>query len=80
MMTMTASFAFCAIFVATVLSGFNYSWGFLLFVMLRTLLVVSVMLLAASVLTHIFDSALVRRMNAVVLGMVLAFALIFMNF
>ncbi len=79
MMTMTASFAFCAIFMATVFSAFNTGWAFMFFVILRTMLVVGVMLLAASILAFLFDNPLVRRMNAVVLGMIMAFSLVFLN-
>ncbi len=79
MVTMTASFVFCAFFVSTVLSGFTQGWAFMFFVIVRTMLIVGVMVLAASALSHIFDSAIVRRVNAAVLGMVLAFALVFFN-
>ncbi len=79
MVTMVASFIFCAIFIAVVLNGGYVGWLYIFFSVLKAFLLVGVMVFLASVITHAFGTAVVRRINSMVLGMVIAFALIFFN-
>ena len=79
MLTMTASFVFCAVFIAVMLNGSYVGWLYTFLSALKSVLLVGVMIFLASLIAHVFTTAMVRRINSMVLGMVMAFALIFFN-
>lgn len=79
MVMMTVSFVFCAVFVATVLSATSLPGIAALFAFIKAFMFVGLMILASALISSVFDAVLVRRVNAMVLGMVLAFALVLFN-
>ncbi len=79
MVMMTASFVFCAVFVTTFL-GMASVGGVQSFVfIMKAGVFVGIMILASALISRMFEAVLVRRVNAMVLGMVLAFALVLFN-
>ncbi len=79
MVMMTVSFVFCAVFVATVLGATTLPGFAAFFAFVKAFMFVGLMILASTLISTIFEAVLVRRVNAMVLGMVLAFALVLFN-
>lgn len=77
--TMTASFIFCSFFVSLMLNGNYHGLAFILFTIIKGVLVVGVMLVLAALVAFLFQKAMTRRLNSMLLGIVLAFLMIFFN-
>lgn len=79
MLMMTLSFSFCAVFVSTVLGTMSLGALGAVLVITKAVFFAGVMVMASALLASVFKATLVRRLNAMVLGMFLAFGFVIFN-
>ena len=77
-LTMTVGFVFAAVFVAVALQGELVGWMYIVFSILKALLLVTVMVLTGSIIAYSFENMVMRWMNSFLVGVVFAFAYIFL--
>lgn len=77
-LTMTVGFVFCAAFVAVALQGEIVGWMYIVFSILKAILLVTVMVVTGSIIAYSFDNMIMRWMNSFLVGVVFAFAFIFL--
>lgn len=77
-LTMTVGFVLCAAFVAVALKGQVVGWLYILFSVLKAVLLVTVMVITGSVIAYVFDNMIIRWLNSFFVGVIFAFAFIFL--
>lgn len=77
-LTMTVGFVICAAFVAVALQGEIVGWLYILFSVLKAVLLVTVMIITGSIIAYAFDNMIVRWLNSFFVGVIFAFAFIFL--
>lgn len=77
-LTMTIGFVLCAAFVTVALQGQVVGWLYILFSILKAVLLVTVMVLTGSIIAYVFDSMVMRWLNSFFVGVIFAFAFIFL--
>lgn len=77
-LTMTIGFVLCVAFVTVALQGEVVGWMYILFSVLKALLLVCVMVISGSIIAYVFDNLFMRWINSFLVGVVFAFAFVYL--
>lgn len=77
--TMTIGYITCAALIAVAINGVTTGWFFIFLSILKAVLLSAVMVLTASIIARTFETSFMRRINSLVLGMILGCSLVFFN-